>query len=148
MNSEQHFNTIGTSRPLFRRCSPRSQPKTLSLKIPDCLRCRFDGLDKMNALKNAINLPCFLKDRTENPVTDIMCSLRQKIYDEIPYLSTGFEGSIMDDGWFSCKLRGTLSVMTATQCDGKNPTMKPRLPLHQTLSSGGGISITDIISPI
>ena len=47
----------------------------------------------------------------------------------------------------SDKCAGTLSPMIRTHSDGKKPTSKPRLPLHHTLSSGAGMSITDIISP-
>lgn len=74
MNSAQHFNTIGTtsytyinnhglsniygffffrdllSRPELSKCSPRSQPKTRSFKMPDCFSLRRDGLDKMKLL--------------------------------------------------------------------------------------------------
>lgn len=57
------------------------------------------------------------------------------------YLKTGFVGS--ESGRFL----GTLSVIIATQFEGKNPTKKPCLPLHQTLSSGDGMSITEIMSP-
>lgn len=61
MNSAQHFNTIGTSLPEFSKCSPRSQPKTLSFRIPDCFNLLLDGLFRMKLLKNVINLPCFLR---------------------------------------------------------------------------------------
>ena len=41
----------------------------------------------------------------------------------------------------------TLSPMTSTQSQGKNPTSKPRFPRHQIDSSGPGMSITEIMSP-
>ena len=41
----------------------------------------------------------------------------------------------------------TLSPMTSTQSQGKNPTSKPRFPLHQIDSSAPGMSITEIMSP-
>lgn len=50
------------SLPVFRRCSPKSQPKTLSLRIPDCFNVLRVGLDSINDRKNDINLPCFLKN--------------------------------------------------------------------------------------
>lgn len=37
--------------------------------------------------------------------------------------------------------------MTCTHSQGKNPTWNPLLPLHQMDSSGGGMSITLIMSP-
>lgn len=61
MNSEQHFSTIGISCPELSKCSPRSQPKTRSFKMPDCLRRRRDGRERMNDRKNEISFPCFLK---------------------------------------------------------------------------------------
>ena len=42
---------------------------------------------------------------------------------------------------------GTLSPMTSTHSQGKKPTSKPRFPRHHIDSSGGGISITEIMSP-
>ena len=45
------------------------------------------------------------------------------------------------------KWAGTLSPMIRTHSEGKKPTSKPRLPRHQMLSSGGGMSITEIMSP-
>ena len=41
----------------------------------------------------------------------------------------------------------TLSPMTSTHSQGKNPTSKPRLPRHHIDSSGPGMSITEIMSP-
>jgi hypothetical protein len=38
------------SRPELSKCSPRSQPKTRSFKMPDCFSLRRDGLDKMKLL--------------------------------------------------------------------------------------------------
>lgn len=60
INSAQHSSTFGMWRSVLERCSPKSQPKTLSFKIPDCFSLRRDGLFRMKLLKNAISLPCFL----------------------------------------------------------------------------------------
>jgi len=38
-------------------------------------------------------------------------------------------------------------VGTSTHSQGKNPTSNPLFPRHQMDSSGGGMSITDIMSP-
>lgn len=38
------------SRPELSKCSPRSQPKTRSFRMPDCFSLRRDGLDKMKLL--------------------------------------------------------------------------------------------------
>lgn len=48
------------SKPEFRRCSPRSQPNTLSFKIPRCFSFCFVGRDFMNVRKKVMSLPCFL----------------------------------------------------------------------------------------
>ena len=42
---------------------------------------------------------------------------------------------------------GILSLINSTHCRGKNPTSKRFFPLHHDVSSGGGMSITDIMSP-
>lgn len=63
-------------------------------------------------------------------------------------LSTGFVGPAKVRDWWRLRLRGSFSVITATQWDGKNPTRNPLFPLHHALSSGGGMSITEIMSPI
>lgn len=42
---------------------------------------------------------------------------------------------------------GTLSPMMWTQCWGKKPTWKPRLPRHHIDSAGLAMSITEIMSP-
>lgn len=47
----------------------------------------------------------------------------------------------------ACGKHASFSPITCTQCCGKNPTWKPRLPLHQIDSPGLAISMTDIISP-
>ena len=46
-----------------------------------------------------------------------------------------------------CLKVNTLSPMTSTHSQGKNPTSKPLLPRHQIDSSGPGMSITEIMSP-
>ena len=46
------------SCPQFKRCSPKSQPKTLSLRMPCCLRLRRDGRDNMKLRKSDISFPC------------------------------------------------------------------------------------------
>lgn len=61
MNSAQHFRTMGMSFPEFKRCSPRSQPKTLSLRIPDCFNLLLEGLFNIKLLKKVISFPCFRK---------------------------------------------------------------------------------------
>jgi hypothetical protein len=50
-------------------------------------------------------------------------------------------------GAVSCRFLGTFSPITATVSQGKKPTSKPLLPRHHTLSTAGGMSITEIISP-
>lgn len=55
------LNVYEQSLPEFRRCSPKSQPNTLSFKIPDCFNVLRVGLDNIKDRKNDINLPCFLK---------------------------------------------------------------------------------------
>lgn len=49
------------SSPELRRCSPRSQPNTLSLRIPFCLSFCLVGLDFIKLRRNPISLPCFLE---------------------------------------------------------------------------------------
>lgn len=75
----------------------------------------------MKDLKKAISLPCFR--------------------------STGFTGNLDLTVVETVKWRGTLSPITATHSAGKNPTANPCFPRHQVLSPGGGMSITDIMSP-
>lgn len=48
------------SKPELRRCSPRSQPNTLSFKIPRCFSFCFVGRDFMNVRRKVMSLPCFL----------------------------------------------------------------------------------------
>lgn len=48
------------SWPELRRCSPRSQPNTLSLRIPLCFSFCLVGLDFMNVRRKVISFPCFL----------------------------------------------------------------------------------------
>lgn len=61
INSAQHLRTVGISWPEFNKCSPKSHPKTLSFRIPDCFNLRRDGRFKIKLLKKAINFPCFLR---------------------------------------------------------------------------------------
>lgn len=49
------------SSPELRRCSPRSQPNTLSLRMPLCLSFCLVGLDFIKVRRNPISLPCFLE---------------------------------------------------------------------------------------
>lgn len=53
------------SKPELRRCSPRSQPNTLSFKIPRCFSFCFVGRDFMNVRKNVMSLPCFLDTKKQ-----------------------------------------------------------------------------------
>lgn len=48
------------SCPELRRCSPRSQPKTLSRRMPLCFSFCLVGLDFMKERKKVISFPCFL----------------------------------------------------------------------------------------
>lgn len=48
------------SCPEFSRCSPRSQPNTLSRRIPLCFSFCLVGLDFMKVRKKVISFPCFL----------------------------------------------------------------------------------------
>ena len=47
------------SCPVFRRCSPRSQPNTRSFMMPVLFRVVRVGLDVKNVRRNEINLPLF-----------------------------------------------------------------------------------------
>lgn len=49
------------SSPELRRCSPRSQPNTLSLRMPLCLSFCLVGRDFIKVRRNPISLPCFLE---------------------------------------------------------------------------------------
>lgn len=107
INSEQLFKTSGTkmsnrngseynnlssvesriwslcvllpSSPELRRCSPRSQPKTRSFRMPLCFSFCLLGLDFMKARRKPISLPCFLetatRGRQRNDKTNV-CSFR------------------------------------------------------------------------
>lgn len=48
------------SCPELRRCSPRSQPNTLSRRMPLCFSFCLVGLDFMKERKKVISFPCFL----------------------------------------------------------------------------------------
>ena len=52
---------ILTSLPVVTRCSERSQPKTLSLRMPDFFSLPRVGRDRMNDRRNEISLPCFAR---------------------------------------------------------------------------------------
>lgn len=57
------------SCPELCRCSPRSQPNTLSLRIPRWRSFWGGGRDFMNVRRNVISFPCFLhtgSDKTNN----------------------------------------------------------------------------------
>ena len=58
INSAQWVRTLGTSWPVLNKCSDKSHPKTLSLRIPDFFNFPRAGLDKMKLRKKLINLPC------------------------------------------------------------------------------------------
>ena len=53
------------SRPELSRCSPKSQPKTRSFRMPDCFSLRLDGRDNMKLL---------LKIKTQENVKMNQCS--------------------------------------------------------------------------
>lgn len=48
------------------RCSPRSQPNTLSLRIPRWRSFWGGGRDFINVLRNVISFPCFLHTGPDN----------------------------------------------------------------------------------
>ena len=50
---------------MFRRCSDKSQPNTLSLRMPDFFSLPLEGRDKMKLRKNDISFPCFRKTGLE-----------------------------------------------------------------------------------
>lgn len=54
------------SCPELCRCSPRSQPNTLSLRIPRWRSFWGGGRDFMNVLRNVISFPCFLHTGSDN----------------------------------------------------------------------------------
>lgn len=59
---EQYVEKLNIlSRPVFKRCSPKSQPNTLSFKIPLCFNFLREGRERRNDRKNAINFPCLRK---------------------------------------------------------------------------------------
>lgn len=131
------------SCPEFRRCSPKSQPKTRSFKIPDCLSLLLDGLFRIKLLKKAINFPCFLRTgfmglRAKDLKIPRDVKGRPKNWRKKTYPTTGG-----GRGMFL----GTLSPIMWTQCWGKKPTWKPLFPLHQIDSPGLAISMTEIMSP-
>lgn len=53
------------SCPELRRCSPRSQPNTLSRRMPLCFSFCLVGLDFMKERKKVISFPCFLDTEKE-----------------------------------------------------------------------------------
>lgn len=57
---ESQKGASSPSWPELRRCSPRSHPNTLSLRIPLCFSFCLVGLDFMNERRNVISFPCFL----------------------------------------------------------------------------------------
>jgi len=136
MNDEQWVSTFGTSLPELRRCSPRSQPKTRSRKIPRFFSFPRAGRDKMKLLKNVMSLPCLRR-------TGLVGSLGESDWSEFRLVKCG-SVALLCGRFNPC---GTLSPMTSTHSQGKNPTSKPRLPLHHIDSSGPGMSITEIMSP-
>lgn len=54
------------SCPELCRCSPRSHPNTLSLRIPRWRSFWGGGRDFMNVLRNVISFPCFLHTGSDN----------------------------------------------------------------------------------
>jgi len=54
------------SWPELRRCSPRSQPNTLSFRIPRCFSFCFVGRDFMNVRRKVMSLPCFFDTAQQN----------------------------------------------------------------------------------
>ena len=157
MNSAQWVKTLGTSCSWLNKCSDKSHPKTRSLRIPDFFNFPRAGLDKMKLRKKLINLPCLRNTGLvgwfsevgepwpSSPSSEDTESLRG---DDI---GSG-AGPLLVKWWVLAPMGkfnpcGTLSPMTSTYSHGKNPTSKPRLPRHQMDSSGGGISITEIMSP-
>lgn len=54
------FTFHSPSCPELRRCSPKSQPNTLSRRMPLCFSFCLVGLDFMNERKKVISFPCFL----------------------------------------------------------------------------------------
>ena len=59
MNSAQWVKTLGTSEPVFSKCSDKSQPKTRSFKIPDFFNLPLAGRERMKLRKKLISFPCF-----------------------------------------------------------------------------------------
>ena len=110
-------------------------------------------VQKKSDLKNEMSFPCFLRTGfvgrlsldvadAANEVDnrdDLCCCCWCAV--ELWWAASG--GGVPGKG----KWAGTLSPMILTHSQGKKPTSKPRLPRHQILSSGGGISMTDIMSP-
>lgn len=59
-SSQLNWTVKLPSCPELCRCSPRSQPNTLSLRIPRWRSFWGGGRDFMNVLRNVISFPCFL----------------------------------------------------------------------------------------
>lgn len=59
------------SCPEFRRCSPKSQPNTLSRRMPLCFSFCLVGLDFMKERKKVISFPCFLDTEEKAQWQDI-----------------------------------------------------------------------------
>lgn len=57
---ERHCISNLPSCPELWRCSPRSQPNTLSLRIPRCRNFWGGGRDFINVLRKVTSFPCFL----------------------------------------------------------------------------------------
>lgn len=72
-------NVCLPSKPELRRCSPRSQPNTLSFKIPRCFSFCFVGRDFMNVRKKVMSLPCFL-DTEKQEGKNILAVARGDIF--------------------------------------------------------------------
>ena len=152
INSAQWVKTLGTefSDPVFSKCSDKSQPKTRSLRIPDFFNLPRAGRERMKLRKKLINFPCFRSTGLVGswpeglvglPPADPGLGLSSSPSEPIEFLRKRW----LSRGRF--RPCGTLSPMTSTHSQGKKPTSNPRFPRHHIDSSGGGISITEIMSP-
>lgn len=161
------------SCPELCRCSPRSQPNTLSLRIPRWRSFCGGGRDFMNVLRNVISFPCFLHtgsdngnnlDMKRNPREGSFKSLsgrgtwlRHRILNAVGDLVidqfdavAGKESHLQDETqpmWRSGRRTRSCSQNYEEMKLATWVTWKPCFPRHHPVSSLGGMSMTDTISP-